>query len=303
MSTPLLSFDRVSKKFKRPQGLRTVQVKALDDVSFTIQPGEFVGLIGHNGAGKSTSIKLLMGFLTADEGSVSVRGKAPNAKGVRRSLGYVPENSSFSDFLTGAEILDAFGSISGLSAPDRKERSRELLAALDIAHAADRLVKTYSKGMTQRLALAQSLLARPEILILDEPMTGLDPIGRRQVLNVLAQELKRGMSLVFCSHLLADVEQLCERLLWLHKGKLHYDGLVRDLLVDRALYELTYRGPSAIAGAEEIAKEVFRMRISPEALRATTEQVEMAGGRVETFEPVSNALENIFLERASGVQA
>lgn len=291
----LVSFQGVTKEFKRSQGFRRERVLALDDVSFSVNPGEFVGLIGHNGAGKSTSIKLIMGFIRQNRGQVLVRERLPSDVETRRSLGYVPENSSFSDFLTGWEILDAFGKISDLSKHDRKLRGQQLLESLDIAHAGHRLVKTYSKGMTQRLAIAQALMGRPDVLILDEPMTGLDPLGRRQVLEVLLEELKRGVSLVFCSHLLADVQQLCERVLWLHQGRVRFDGALRDLVEDRAHYELTYRGPSAIDGAESMGREFYRVRLQPEDLQATLSLVETIGGRVESFQPATRALEEIFV--------
>lgn len=296
--SPLLRFDAVTKLFQRQEGFKSVAVRALDEVSFTIAPGEFVGLIGHNGAGKSTSIKLLMGFIRPDEGTVFIRGAAPNAPGARRSLGYVPENSSFSDFLTGNEILDAFGALGGLSYSERRQRSLQLLEALDIAHAADRLVRTYSKGMTQRLAIAQALIGRPGVLVLDEPMTGLDPVGRRVVLDVLTEELRRGVSLIFCSHLLADVEQLCRRILWLNRGKVFFDGATADLLQDRTHYELTYRGTRALEGARQISPEVFVMQIEPDKLSTAIGAVEASGGRVEAFAPATKALEEIFVQSA-----
>lgn len=292
-----LAFSKVSKTFRRAQGLRTELVRALDGVSFAVAPGEFVGLIGHNGAGKSTSIKLAMGFLTPDQGEVLVRGLSPADVAARKSLGYVPENSSFSDFLTGAEVLDAFGAMAGLPPAQRKARAGELFEALDIAHAAGRLVKTYSKGMTQRLALAQSLIASPDVLILDEPMTGLDPMGRRLVIEVLLGELKRGVSLLFCSHLLADVEQLCDRIVWLDHGKKIYDGAVRELLQDRTHYDVTYYAGRAIDGSAAIGRDRYRMRIRAEELRATLDAVERAGGTIEAFQPVTKALEEIFVER------
>ena len=279
----------------RQEGIRSKRVVALDEVTFSATEGEFVGIIGHNGAGKSTTIKTLMGFLRADGGKVRVRGLDPSETMARKNLGYVPENASFSDFLTGGEILDSFGRMSGLETAARKVRTRELLEALDIAHAASRRVKTYSKGMTQRLAIAQALLTRPEILILDEPMTGLDPVGRRQVLDVLALELKRGVSLLFCSHLLSDVQQLCERVLWFQQGKIKYDGQMRALIEDRSQFELHYRGLSPIAGAIEIAKEVYRVMLQPEDLQSVITTIEKSGGRIESFNPTSRALEDIFV--------
>jgi ABC-2 type transport system ATP-binding protein len=295
----LISFSSVSKVFRRSQGLRTVPVQALCEVSFEIKPGEFVGLIGHNGAGKSTAIKLLMGFIHPNAGEVRVRGMEPSDVSTRRSLGYVPESASFSDFLTGRELLQALGSVSRLSRSDSAQRAVELLEALDITHAADRPVRTYSKGMTQRLALAQSLIARPDVLILDEPMTGLDPLGRRQVLDVLTEELKRGVSLLFCSHLLSDVQELCERVLWLHQGRVQYDGPVRELVEDRAHFELIFRAPKPIRDAVALGKEIFRLTLQPEDLQGAITEVAAAGGRVESFRPVTRALEDVFLQKVS----
>lgn len=292
-------FEHVSKTFIRSQGFRSHSVEALKDVSFHVGAGEFVGLIGHNGAGKSTSIKLAMGFLRPDAGTVLVRGLPPDEVAARRRLGYVPENSSFSDFLTGAEVLEAFGAISGVPKTERQQRAWELLEALEIAAAGRRLVRTYSKGMTQRLALAQALIARPEVLILDEPMTGLDPLGRRLVIDVLLAELKRGVSMIFCSHLLADVEQLCDRIVWLNRGAVLYDGAVSQLLQDKTQYDVYYAGTAAIAGAEPAGRDRFRLRIIVDELRMTLDAVERAGGRIESFQPVTRALEEIFVEKVA----
>lgn len=205
-------------------------VVALADLDIAVRAGRVTGLVGHNGAGKSTFIKLALGFLRPTSGSLAVLGRSPGDPRALGRLGYLPEHPSFPEYLTGREILHYVGRLLGLRGADLRRRADDLLAEVGIAHAADRRVRSYSKGMMQRLGIAQALLADPEVLVLDEPMTGLDPIGRAEVKELLRARRERGVAILFCSHILEDVERLCDDVLLLARGRLRYQGTVASVL-------------------------------------------------------------------------
>jgi ABC-2 type transport system ATP-binding protein len=213
--TPTISLQNISKTYK--SGLKK-KTAALSDISFSVNSGEVFGIVGPNGAGKSTALKILLGFLRYDSGSVELLGHAPqNQEGLKR-LGFLPENPCLYDNLTANEHLVFAGNTAGLSKMETKKRSRELLTRLDLLHAADQHVRKYSKGMVQRAALAYALIHEPELLILDEPMSGLDPIGRQLVIDIIHEYHQKRNTILFCSHILTDVERICDRIGIMNKG-------------------------------------------------------------------------------------
>ena len=203
----------------------------LHDLNLTLAEGEVLGLFGHNGAGKTTSMKLILGLLAPSEGQVKVLGRAPNDPQVRRQLGYLPENVTFYPQLSGRETLRHFARLKGAALG----QVDELLDQVGLAHAADRRVKTYSKGMRQRLGLAQALLGEPKLLLLDEPTVGLDPIATQDLYLLIDRLCQRGTSIILCSHVLPGVEAHINRAAILAKGRLQAAGSLAHLRAEAGL--------------------------------------------------------------------
>lgn len=239
---PQLRLRNVSKSF--PVGFLRKKT-TLTDLSFEVGEGEIVGLLGPNGSGKSTTIKLILGFLKPDEGEILIGGFPPFHLKAKRQIGYLPENPRFQRFLSGKQILAYYGSLLGIPKHELTVRIEETLSLVNLTYAGNELVRGYSKGMCQRLAVAQALLGNPSILIFDEPMSGLDPYGRREIRNIIHQIHKKNPSttLFFSTHILSDVEQLCSSVLLLKAGKLHQQASIDEILKgDSERFELIVRG-------------------------------------------------------------
>lgn len=215
-----IKFCEVSKSFKKS----SMRQRALDALSLTVKEGEVFGFLGPNGAGKSTAIKILMHFIRADKGEILIKGIPIERPQVRQLIGYLPENPCFYDHLTAAELLKFVGATSGMTHGDIDERTDALLTDLKLAHVKHQPIRTYSKGMTQRIGLAMAMLHDPDIYILDEPMSGLDPLGRRLVADMIQAIRKSGKTIFFSSHILSDIERLCDRVGILNQGRLLYCG-------------------------------------------------------------------------------
>ena len=209
-------------------------VKAVDGLSLSLAPGEIVGFLGTNGAGKTTTIKMITGLLRLDAGKVSVFGGDPSDPTVRARIGYMPEVATYYPYLNARELLSFYGGICGLDAKTVREHTDELLDAVGLAGAAKRPLKTYSKGMLQRAGIAQALLSDPELLVLDEPFTGLDPLARIHFRELLQDLKRRGKTVFFSSHELGETELLCDRVAIMKKGHCVYQGPVKDLAGDGA---------------------------------------------------------------------
>ena len=206
------------------------KARAVNDIDFEIRPGEVVGLLGPNGSGKSTTVKMLLGLLYPTGGKLSVFGRSPSAVETKREIGYLPEESYLYKYLTAEETLDFFGSLFDLSAADRKKRIDQLLEMVGMAHARRRRVGEFSKGMARRIGLAQAMINDPSFLILDEPTSGLDPLGCREVKDLILALKKRGKTVLVTSHLLSDVEDICDRVIILYGGKIRAQGELSELL-------------------------------------------------------------------------
>lgn len=209
------------------------RARAVDRVSFQIEPREIFGLLGPNGSGKSTTIKLILGLLKPTGGRVTVFGKDPSDVGIKRRIGYLPEESYLYGFLNARETLDYYGKLFELDRRTRATRTDELLEMVGLTHAQSRPVRDYSKGMQRRIGIAQALINDPDLLILDEPTTGLDPIGTRQVKDLILELGRRGKSILLSSHLLADVEDVVDRMVILYGGKIRRAGEREELLTRR----------------------------------------------------------------------
>ena len=225
---PIISAVGLTKTFKdfwqRPKA------RAVNDIDFEIKPGEVVGLLGPNGSGKSTTVKMILGLLYPTAGSLKVFGQSPRSVEIKKQVGYLPEESYLYKYLTAEETLDFFGSLFGLSGPERKRRVDQLLDMVGLTHARRRCVGEFSKGMQRRIGLAQAMINDPSLLILDEPTSGLDPIGCREVKDLISLLKERGKTVVVTSHLLSDVEEVCDRVIILYGGKIRAEGALNDIL-------------------------------------------------------------------------
>ena len=206
------------------------KARAVDDIDFEIRPGEIVGLLGPNGSGKSTTVKMLLGLLYPSTGKLSVLGRSPRAVETKRMIGYLPEESYLYKYLTAEETLDFFGSLFNLSTAERRRRIDQLLDMVGMAHARKRRVGEFSKGMARRIGLAQAMINDPEFLILDEPTSGLDPLGSKEVKDLILTLKKRGKTVLMTSHLLSDVEDVCDRIFILYGGRIRASGSIDELL-------------------------------------------------------------------------
>ncbi len=223
----MISFVNVCKIYERELG--QAAKPALSHVSFSLHPGETLGLIGANGAGKSTCIRLLMDFIRPDSGSITIDGKSPTDSNVRRSIGYLPEIAAFPPSLTILDMLRFVAATHGLSKVQLQQRSEHWLQTLGLWEARKKPIRTYSKGMQQRAGFVLALVHDPELLILDEPMSGLDPIGRVQIADLIHNLKQQGKTILFCTHILEDVDRIADRLLILHHGEKRFEGTLEEL--------------------------------------------------------------------------
>jgi ABC-2 type transport system ATP-binding protein len=232
--------EALSKTYLK--GLRQQKVLALDNLSLTVNEGEIFGFLGPNGAGKSTTIKLLCDLIRPTSGRAAILGQDVRRPEARRQMGYLPENPNFYAFLTGWELLDFHGTVHGMNRSLIRERGGELLEMLELADAANRPLRTYSKGMVQRLGIAAALIHDPRVLIFDEPMSGLDPVGRKLVADLMLAMRDRGRVIFFSTHILHDVEVICDRIGIITKGKLRFTGTLPDMISESfSSYEVSVR--------------------------------------------------------------
>jgi len=224
--TPIF-FSNLSKSFS--YGFRGRQ-KVLKSISLEVKKGEVFGFLGPNGAGKSTAINTILGFIKPDQGEVLINGLSSREPASRKLLGYLPEHPNFSEYLTACELIEFSGLASGMEQDRLKESIDPILDKVELLEFKKRAAKTFSKGMKQRIGLAMALISNPPILILDEPMSGLDPMGRKLVTDLILELKKEGKTIFFSTHILNDVEILCDRIAVINKGKILYSGSTEDFI-------------------------------------------------------------------------
>jgi ABC-2 type transport system ATP-binding protein len=223
-------------------GFGATSVRALDGLTLRVPRGAVFGLLGPNGAGKTTLVKVALGIAHATSGAVQVLGRPAGDVAARARIGYLPENHRYPLHLTGEQVLHFFGALSGIEAADRTRRVDELLRRVRMEEWRTTPVRRYSKGMLQRLGLAQAILNEPDLLILDEPTDGVDPVGRREIRDLLLEQKERGATIFLNSHLLSEVERLCDRVAILKAGRLVREGHVDDLTRTESVWEIDVRG-------------------------------------------------------------
>ena len=241
------------------------KAKAVNDLDFEVHEGEVLGLLGPNGSGKSTTVKMLLGLLYPTGGRLTVFGKSPRDVDTKRLIGYLPEESYLYKYLTAYETLDFFGSLFNLSALERRKRAEQLLEMVGLSHAKNRPVGEFSKGMTRRIGLAQAMINDPALLILDEPTSGLDPLGCREVKDLIHLFKKRGKTVIVTSHLLSDIEDVCDRVIILYGGKIRAQGTLNELLTIQGTDRITM--PQLKPEVLEKVLAILRSQLSEEQFR------------------------------------
>jgi ABC-2 type transport system ATP-binding protein len=296
----------LTKVFRDPWTLRSKT--AVEDVSLTVERGETFGLLGPNGAGKTTTLKLLLGLLRPTAGRAWLLGEPAGSPGSRVGVGYLPENPYFSDRLTAREFLTFSGQLAGLAQGEARRLGGHWLERLSLAARADTQLRKFSKGMLQRVGLAHALLGDPELVFLDEPMSGLDPLGRREVRDLILECQERGVTVVFSSHILPDVELLCERVAVLAHGRVARMGPLDELLeTGEHGSEVVARGPQPLLLPPRLAGVTHEVHGRRVVLRATTAAalgellayLPGAGYEVESVTPARRSLESVVLEVAA----
>jgi ABC-2 type transport system ATP-binding protein len=302
----VIRVERLQKEFRHGFLMRRVQ--AVKDVSFQVERGDIFGFLGPNGAGKTTTIKILTGLISPTGGQAELFGVAVPDRKARGRIGFLPENPYVYPYLTPAEFVVLCGRLSGLGARAARDRAQQVLEQVGVAYAADRPVRRLSKGMLQRTGLAAALVADPELLILDEPMSGLDPVGRKEVRDLIVDERRRGRTIFFSTHILSDVESLCDRVAILRKGEVVVSGRISELLRrDARRSEITLSGnyealKSELAGEGTKLREVGGMLVV--LVEGVTQQAQVlrraldAGLSVEQVVPRHETLEDLFLREA-----
>jgi ABC-2 type transport system ATP-binding protein len=299
--------------------LRKRQVRALDGLSLKVDGGEIFGFLGANGAGKTTTLKLLMRLIYPTGGSARILGRDINEVNMHARIGYLPENPYFYDYLTAREFLDYCAELFGYQKRDRVSRTEQALASVRLEEKAwDKQLRKFSKGMLQRVGLAQALVNDPEIVFLDEPMSGLDPVGRREVRDLIASLRTKGTTVFMCSHILSDIEVLCDRVGVMRRGKLAEVGRLEDLRQrtgDHNRIEILVAGADAGALSQALQPALADAQVSdaPGGARvevndekdvdAVLAATRVAGGRLVSVQPIKHSLEELFVGETAGDNA
>ena len=284
--------------------------RALDRLSLEVDPGEVYGFLGPNGAGKTTTLKLLTGLVFPTSGRAELLGRPAGDLSVKRRIGYLPENPYFYDYLTAEELLSYFAGLFGYPAAERRERVTRLLDEVGVGAERRLQLRKFSKGMLQRIGIAQALINDPELVILDEPMSGLDPLGRRDVRSLILRLRDRGCTVFFSSHVLSDAEALCSRVAILAKGRLVTAGRLADLVAFQARgWELVVSHVeeahvrSIAAGARKITRIsdgrfTIELPLDPPPDRLLAAFAE-AGAQVVSLNPIRDTLEDVFVQQVT----
>jgi ABC-2 type transport system ATP-binding protein len=310
MSSAAIEIENLTKDY--PFGFLHLKKKtSLEGLTMTVEDGEVFGFLGPNGAGKSTTIKLLVGLIFPTAGTARILGKPTSDIEMHRDIGYLPEQPYFYDYLTAAELLDYFARFHDLTAADRRERVERMLKKVGLETARKIQLRKYSKGMLQRVGLAQAILHDPKVVILDEPMSGLDPVGRREVRDIILELKREGKTVLFSTHILSDAEMLCDRVGVIVGGKLRGVGAPDEIVGLKAhgmeiLFECAGSDASAAAALLGRATKTgsrYRLQVGEEDLYATLGQLRGAGAKILAVAQVKASLEEYFMHLVAADRA
>ena len=301
--TTLIEVSGLSKQYRSSFGKS--KITALGGIDFQVQEGELFGLLGPNGAGKTTTVKILLGLTHATSGTATVCGLPVRDPESRRRVGYLPEGHKIPNYLTARQALSIFGRMSGMTSAALKQRIPFLLDQVRMGDWADVRIKKYSKGMTQRLGLACAMVHSPQVLLLDEPTDGVDPVGRREIRDILRAEADRGTAVLLNSHLLSEIERTCDRVAVLRNGKVAAAGRVEDLTRQSATYKMvaTPIDDSLLsafretgAGVERVNGHMVLSVTDLTQLNVLVDRLRAGGGVLSELTPVRSTLEDVFVD-------
>ena len=296
-----IRIENLQKRFRLGFIPKTREI--LRGITFTVREGETFGYLGPNGAGKTTTIKCLLGFIRPDAGTISIFGRPHAAPRSRQALGFLPENPYFYDYLTGREFLAFTADLFGLGREEKAERIARLLKLVGLERAADLSLRKYSRGMLQRAGLAQALINDPKLVVLDEPLGGMDPIGRKEIRDIIVRFKDEGKTVFFTSHILQDIEMICDRVAIIVGGRIVKEGGLRDLVSEKVLFtEVTLSGlpPQAFEGWGECVSaqgDRVLLKVYDEArVDEVVGLIHDRKGRLISLSPRTETLEDIFVD-------
>jgi ABC-2 type transport system ATP-binding protein len=304
----IIEIENLSKDYEKGFWKKK-KIRALDGLNLQVEAGQIFGFLGGNGAGKSTTIKLLMSVIFPTEGTAKILGEDISNVKMHSKIGYCPENPYFYDYLKASELMNYFGELFGLDSAKRKQKTEELLTRVGLDEKDwNKQLRKFSKGMLQRVGLAQSLINDPEIVFLDEPMSGLDPIGRREIRELIAELREKGTTVFMSSHILSDIEALCDNVAILKNGKLAAQGNLQNLLTESGetqTFEINVKGVSAevlqseieeISGATVFAKPngANIHVLNENDIEKVLSLNKKTGGNLVSIQPVKQSLEEMF---------
>jgi len=288
-----MSAIAITNVVKHYKGKKGATVQAVKNLSLTVETGEVFGFLGPNGAGKSTTIKMIMGLISPTAGNISIMDVDSTSHLSRRHVGYLPENPAFYDFATGREYLSFVARSFGITGKEADEKTTEVLKLMDLWDARNRLMREYSKGMVQRLGIAQTLIHDPDVFILDEPMSGLDPVGRALVKQIIAELKAKGKCVFFSTHITADVETVCDRVGVIVEGTLQCVEQVGSILVSGIVgYQVQFRAPGGTERRE--------LNVPKDDIAKIMAELRSGGNEVTLIEPERKNLETFFLDIVKG---
>ena len=318
MTETVIKIQNLAKTFRLVELERLLQLKpgmvfrrvdAVKSVSIEVGARQVYGFLGPNGAGKTTTIKMCMDLITPSSGSITLWGKPPRDHEVKMRIGYVPEHPYFYDYLKPQEILDYFGRLFGLDRVERKKRIDKLLDRVGLDHARNRALRRFSKGMLQRLGVAQSLINNPDLLVYDEPLSGLDPQGRKDIRDIIIEERDKGKTIFFSSHILSDIEHLCDRVAIMSQGELRKEGELKSLLISGAREsEVVLRNTSpelrdALTARDysfvDLGAGTQKVVVESQTLDAFLAEVLAGGALIDQVHPHRDSLEDLFLRESA----